>query len=328
MRILSVIIATLSQPPTPLFFYTHKSLLNNTQTHSTESTNKDLQRREGKKKMIQELLGGDGLIGGERKFSIAGVLEATTSPSPSPSSSSPSPSTSSSPSSTTTPTSSSTSESQNLRCPRCDSSNTKFCYYNNYNLTQPRHFCKTCRRYWTKGGALRNVPIGGGCRKNKNATVATSVGIKSSAGRLKTASSEFGKSGLVSGFDQELQSNSFLWSSPQNSHLLALLRSTQLNPNPNTISNSVSVKEEPGVIVGTHLSSESAAATGVLNARTLGLDPLSQVSFWRNNQQQAQQHQQNHHHHQQQNVFILGEVQNTVSDQVEIDGAWWWWCGG
>ncbi|XP_010254593.1 PREDICTED: dof zinc finger protein DOF5.7 [Nelumbo nucifera] len=56
---------------------------------------------------------------------------------------------------------------QPLKCPRCDSPNTKFCYYNNYSLTQPRHFCKTCRRYWTKGGALRNVPIGGGCRKNK-----------------------------------------------------------------------------------------------------------------------------------------------------------------
>nr|GEU57501.1 DOF zinc finger protein DOF5.7-like [Tanacetum cinerariifolium] len=56
---------------------------------------------------------------------------------------------------------------QTLKCPRCDSTNTKFCYYNNYNLTQPRHFCKTCRRYWTKGGALRNIPIGGGCRKNK-----------------------------------------------------------------------------------------------------------------------------------------------------------------
>ncbi|PWA62939.1 DNA binding with one finger 4.7 [Artemisia annua] len=53
------------------------------------------------------------------------------------------------------------------KCPRCDSPNTKFCYYNNYSLTQPRHFCKTCRRYWTKGGALRNVPIGGGCRKKK-----------------------------------------------------------------------------------------------------------------------------------------------------------------
>ncbi|KAL4569256.1 hypothetical protein LXL04_024892 [Taraxacum kok-saghyz] len=56
---------------------------------------------------------------------------------------------------------------QAVKCPRCDSTNTKFCYYNNYNLTQPRHFCKTCRRYWTKGGALRNIPIGGGCRKNK-----------------------------------------------------------------------------------------------------------------------------------------------------------------
>lgn len=54
-----------------------------------------------------------------------------------------------------------------LKCPRCDSTSTKFCYYNNYSLTQPRHFCKTCRRYWTRGGALRNVPVGGGCRRNK-----------------------------------------------------------------------------------------------------------------------------------------------------------------
>ncbi|GMI95222.1 OBF binding protein 4 [Hibiscus trionum] len=56
---------------------------------------------------------------------------------------------------------------QALKCPRCDSLNTKFCYYNNYNLSQPRHFCKSCRRYWTKGGILRNVPVGGGCRKAK-----------------------------------------------------------------------------------------------------------------------------------------------------------------
>ncbi|GKF98179.1 DOF zinc finger protein DOF5.7-like protein, partial [Tanacetum coccineum] len=56
---------------------------------------------------------------------------------------------------------------QILKCPRCDSPNTKFCYYNNYSLTQPRHFCNTYRRYWTKGGALRKVPIGGGCRKKK-----------------------------------------------------------------------------------------------------------------------------------------------------------------
>lgn len=56
---------------------------------------------------------------------------------------------------------------QSLKCPRCESTHTKFCYYNNYSLSQPRYFCKTCRRYWTKGGTLRNIPVGGGCRKNK-----------------------------------------------------------------------------------------------------------------------------------------------------------------
>ncbi|XP_057517040.1 dof zinc finger protein DOF5.6-like [Amaranthus tricolor] len=59
---------------------------------------------------------------------------------------------------------------QNPKCPRCDSSHTKFCYYNNYSLSQPRYFCKTCRRYWTKGGTLRNIPVGGGCRKNKKSS--------------------------------------------------------------------------------------------------------------------------------------------------------------
>ncbi|VAH86534.1 unnamed protein product [Triticum turgidum subsp. durum] len=53
-----------------------------------------------------------------------------------------------------------------LNCPRCDSTNTKFCYFNNYSLTQPRHFCRACRRYWTRGGALRNVPVGGGYRRH------------------------------------------------------------------------------------------------------------------------------------------------------------------
>ncbi|KAJ9563038.1 hypothetical protein OSB04_008198 [Centaurea solstitialis] len=61
-------------------------------------------------------------------------------------------------------------QQQILKCPRCDSSNTKFCYYNNYSLSQPRHFCKACKRYWTRGGTLRNVPVGGGCRKNKRST--------------------------------------------------------------------------------------------------------------------------------------------------------------
>ncbi|KAL6534272.1 hypothetical protein OROHE_013197 [Orobanche hederae] len=67
-----------------------------------------------------------------------------------------------------------------LKCPRCESTNTKFCYFNNYSLSQPRHFCKTCRRYWTRNGALRNVPVGGGCRRNKRS--------KSSSSSKSTAS--------------------------------------------------------------------------------------------------------------------------------------------
>ncbi|GAV88927.1 zf-Dof domain-containing protein [Cephalotus follicularis] len=247
--------------------------------------------------MIQEFLGGASLIGGERKISINGtILEGRPSPSPS---LSPSPSSSSTTTTTTTTTAtnsnlttSSNSENQNLRCPRCDSPNTKFCYYNNYNLTQPRHFCKTCRRYWTKGGALRNVPIGGGCRKNKNTSVSTSI-AKSSAGKLKAVESELGRSG----FDHELSSSPIMWGSPQNSHLLALLRATQ-NPNPTALSNAVSVKEEEGLI-GSHVMIEPDVANGVLNGRALGFDPLNQVPslglctpFWKSNQHQAQQHQQ------------------------------------
>lgn len=61
-----------------------------------------------------------------------------------------------------------------LKCPRCESTNTKFCYFNNYSLSQPRHFCKTCRRYWTRGGSLRNVPVGGGYRRNKRTKASNS----------------------------------------------------------------------------------------------------------------------------------------------------------
>lgn len=60
-----------------------------------------------------------------------------------------------------------------VNCPRCDSTNTKFCYYNNYNKSQPRHFCRACKRHWTKGGTLRNVPVGG-VRKNKRVKISTS----------------------------------------------------------------------------------------------------------------------------------------------------------
>src|ERR1044072_2922948 len=71
-----------------------------------------------------------------------------------------------------------------LKCPRCESTNTKFCYFNNYSLSQPRHFCKTCKRYWTRGGALRNVPVGGGFRRNKK------INKKSSSSSSSTSESE------------------------------------------------------------------------------------------------------------------------------------------
>ncbi|CAB4271632.1 unnamed protein product [Prunus armeniaca] len=68
---------------------------------------------------------------------------------------------------------------QALNCPRCNSTTTKFCYYNNYSLSQPRYFCKTCRRYWTEGGSLRNVPVGGGSRKNNKRSNSSSPSTSS-----------------------------------------------------------------------------------------------------------------------------------------------------
>ncbi|KAG7018294.1 Dof zinc finger protein DOF1.7, partial [Cucurbita argyrosperma subsp. argyrosperma] len=89
-------------------------------------------------------------------------------------------------------------EHEQLKFPRCDSTNTKFCYYNNYNLSQPRHFCKNCRRYWTKGGALRNIPVGGGTRKNsKRAAVAT---VKRPPSSSSSSSSTLTNSNPIRGY--------------------------------------------------------------------------------------------------------------------------------
>ncbi|KAK7263070.1 hypothetical protein RJT34_30654 [Clitoria ternatea] len=79
-------------------------------------------------------------------------------------------------------------EQENLPCPRCDSTNTKFCYYNNYNYSQPRHFCKACRRYWTHGGTLRDIPVGGGSRKNaKRSRTLHGVATSSSSSSVTSA---------------------------------------------------------------------------------------------------------------------------------------------
>ncbi|XP_058203661.1 dof zinc finger protein DOF4.6 isoform X2 [Rhododendron vialii] len=79
---------------------------------------------------------------------------------------------------------------QALNCPRCNSTNTKFCYYNNYSLSQPRYFCKTCRRYWTEGGSLRNIPVGGGSRKNKKSSSSMSMSSAPNSASSTSSSSK------------------------------------------------------------------------------------------------------------------------------------------
>ncbi|KAL0380495.1 UNVERIFIED_CONTAM: Dof zinc finger protein DOF3.1 [Sesamum angustifolium] len=87
-------------------------------------------------------------------------------------------------------------EHEQLKCPRCDSTDTKFCYYNNYNLSQPRHFCKSCRRYWTKGGTLRNIPVGGGSRKNaKRGSTSSSAAAKRPAAAPNNSKNDSGNNG-------------------------------------------------------------------------------------------------------------------------------------
>ncbi|KAJ6844592.1 dof zinc finger protein DOF3.7-like [Iris pallida] len=111
-----------------------------------------------------------------------------------------------------------------LPCPRCDSSNTKFCYYNNYSLTQPRYFCKGCRRYWTQGGSLRNVPVGGGCRRNKRAS----------------APSNSSSSSKISQFDQDFTNH-------PNPFLPALLPLPPLPYDPNELSFTLATLQNPNL---------------------------------------------------------------------------------
>ena len=54
-----------------------------------------------------------------------------------------------------------------VACPRCKSDDTKFCYYNNYNVKQPRFYCKKCCRYWTEGGIVAQRARGRGTEKEE-----------------------------------------------------------------------------------------------------------------------------------------------------------------
>ncbi|PKU76939.1 Dof zinc finger protein DOF4.6 [Dendrobium catenatum] len=87
---------------------------------------------------------------------------------------------------------------QALNCPRCKSTNTKFCYYNNYSLSQPRYFCKSCRRYWTEGGSLRNVPVGGGSRKNNKRLNSSSSSSSQASSKITTLATPTSSTSLLS----------------------------------------------------------------------------------------------------------------------------------
>ncbi|PON42529.1 Zinc finger, Dof-type [Trema orientale] len=181
---------------------------------------------------------------------------------------------------------------QALKCPRCDSTHTKFCYYNNYSLTQPRYFCKTCRRYWTKGGTLRNIPVGGGCRKNKkvaskkpndNNSAVVVVNNNNGSGSMNPA----GPTDLQLSFPEQVQF----------SHLSNLLggSSTSHGPGPNGLF------EGPRPIDFMESKLEALVGNSSRNYDFMGSNPtnedLGMVGMGLGNLGTGTHHHHHHHHH-------------------------------
>ncbi|XP_047081807.1 dof zinc finger protein DOF1.5-like [Lolium rigidum] len=77
-----------------------------------------------------------------------------------------------------------------LPCPRCGSRETKFCYFNNYNVRQPRHLCRACRRYWTAGGALRRVASASPSRRRPRPSARSVAAAAASASASEEAAAE------------------------------------------------------------------------------------------------------------------------------------------
>ncbi|CAD6341194.1 unnamed protein product [Miscanthus lutarioriparius] len=78
------------------------------------------------------------------------------------------------------------------RAQDCDSTSTEFCYFNNYSFAQLRHYCRNCHRYWTRGGNLRDIPVGAPYRrrraKGSKPTAAATAASASSAALVMTSS--------------------------------------------------------------------------------------------------------------------------------------------
>ncbi|CAN6449398.1 unnamed protein product [Victoria cruziana] len=209
-----------------------------------------------------------------------------------------------------------------LRCPRCDSTNTKFCYYNNYNLTQPRHFCKSCRRYWTQGGALRNVPIGGGCRKNKSSlgrsvkskpdvACTTATTTTSSKGMMAATMTTASTTTAATPATAVTASSALSDPEPTSSSSTVTPTSSASILTPPT-SSSITFLQNPQLFESTHnylgflkpssLNSSMAFQKSVSEAQNLeSVNAIAGGGVWRNGNRQAPLFQ----HHQQQNQMGL-----------------------
>ncbi|KAK1378719.1 hypothetical protein POM88_025463 [Heracleum sosnowskyi] len=76
----------------------------------------------------------------------------------------------------------------NQKCPRCYSSDTRFCYFNNKNTSQPRYICKNCKKFWTQGGHVRNILSNGREGQMKDARDSSSSGGSAKESRLTAIS--------------------------------------------------------------------------------------------------------------------------------------------
>ncbi|XP_077216110.1 uncharacterized protein LOC143850748 [Tasmannia lanceolata] len=155
---------------------------------------------------------------------------------------------------------------QALKCPRCDSLNTKFCYYNNYNLSQPRYFCKSCRRYWTKGGVLRNVPVGGGCRKNKRSKAKSSSDLQKDRKSSSHSSSESSSLTAATTTEASASSSSALFNFPSSS----LLPSENPSNNPENLAEA----SDSGIFPASFTSLMNVSNPSILGLNFSDLSPF------------------------------------------------------
>ncbi|KAG6579311.1 Dof zinc finger protein, partial [Cucurbita argyrosperma subsp. sororia] len=188
---------------------------------------------------------------------------------------------------------------QALNCPRCNSTNTKFCYYNNYSLSQPRYFCKSCRRYWTEGGSLRNVPVGGGSRKNKRSSLSAPVDKK------------------INGSDQNPK---------MIHHAHQDLNLAIFPPNNNNPISSSSSTTSSSHLFGSFMAPPPppAAAAGVFNgAGGFGFNELkpSSLSFSLDGFESGGGYGNHHHHHHQQDHQDQTAVMFPIQDLKQSNGS-------